>query len=64
MKIINCNDWAPYSEWDPPIPIANQPILANGDTLFYSFYVYNFRGLAIFYYLAGNVEDNYLYENN
>jgi hypothetical protein len=51
MKEINTNywvphneKWAPYREWAAPIPVTNLPILANGDTLYYSFYVYNAGG--------------------
>ena len=60
MKEINSNYWAPYNkewvpyrEWAAPIPITNLPILANGDTLYYSFYVYNAGGPAMFYYIIG-----------
>ena len=79
MKEINTNywapyneEWAPYREWAAPIPITDLPTLANGDTLYYSFYVYNAGGgAAKFYYrLVGAVlrnildeENNYFYEN-
>jgi hypothetical protein len=67
MKKINCNGWAPHNHylWDAPIPITNPSILANGDTLYYSFYVYNAGGPATFYdRLTGNVEDGYFDEDD
>ena len=67
MKKINCNGWAPHNHylWDAPIPITNLPILTNGDILYYSFYVYNTGGPAMFYYrLAGNVLYNILDEGD
>jgi hypothetical protein len=73
MKEINPNYWAPHNDygapnndylWDAPIPITNPPI-ANGDTLYYSFYVYYAGGPAMFYYrLAGNVLYNILGEGD
>jgi hypothetical protein len=71
LKKINPNYWAPhndygapYYEWDAPIPITNPPILANGDTVYYSFYGYNVGGPSKFYdRLAGNVY-NILYEGD
>jgi hypothetical protein len=72
MKEINTNywaphneKWAPYREWAASIPITNLPILAIRDTLYYSFYVYNAGGPAMFYYrLAGNVLYNILGEGD
>jgi hypothetical protein len=72
MKEINPNywaphnkEWVPYREWAAPIPITNLPILANGDTLYHSFYVYYAGGPAMFYYrLAGNVLYNILGEGD
>ena len=73
MKEISTNYWAPHNDygapnndylWDAPIPITNPPI-ANGDTLYYSFYVYNAGGPAKFYdRLTGNVEDGYFDEDD
>ena len=79
MKEINPNYWVPHNEewaphnhylWAAPIPVTNLPILANGDTLYHSFYVYYAGGPAMFYYrLAGNVlynildEGDYFYED-
>ena len=72
MKEINPNywaphneKWAPYREWAAPIPITNPSILAIGDTLYYSFYLYNAGGPAKFYpRLTGNVEDGYFDEDD
>lgn len=52
MKIINCNNWinnnrGPYIPM--PAPIID-PSVANINNLYYSFYSYNSRGLAVFYY--------------
>ena len=44
MKEINTNYWA------APVPITDLLTLANGDTLFYNFYVYIAAGPANFYY--------------
>ena len=65
MKTINPNCWAPYEcESNVPVPITAPPV-ANINNLYYSFYLYNSRGLAIFYYrLSGIVLYNVLYEND
>jgi hypothetical protein len=64
MKTINPNCWALYDEWGAPVPITAPPV-ANINNLYYSFYLYNSRGLAIFYYrLSGIVLYNVLYEND
>ena len=63
MKTINPNCWAPY-EWNVPVPITAPPV-AHITNLYYSFYLYKSRGLAIFYYrLSGIVLYNVLYEND
>jgi hypothetical protein len=63
MKTINPNCWAPY-ECNVPVFITAPPV-ANINNLYYSFYLYNSRGLAIFYYrLSGIVLYNVLYEND
>ena len=68
MKEINTNywvphneKWAPYREWAAPIPVTNLPILANGDTLYYSFYVYN---AGMFYYTLTLFAKGDFYEDN
>ena len=68
MKEINPNywaphneKWAPYREWAAPIPVTNLPILANGDTLYYSFYVYN---AGMFYYTLTLFAKGDFYEDN
>jgi hypothetical protein len=68
MKEINPNywtphnkEWVPYREWAAPIPISNLPILANGDTLYYSFYVYN---AGMFYYTLTLFAKGDFYEDN
>ena len=65
MKTINPNCWAPYEcESNVSVPITAPPV-ANINNLYYSFYLYNSRGLAIFYYrLSGIVLYNVLYEND
>ncbi len=48
MKTINPNCWALY-ECGIPVLITTPPV-ANINNLYYSFYLYNSRELAIFYY--------------
>ena len=63
MKTINPNCWAPY-QWNVPAPIID-PSVANINNLYYSFYLYSSRGLAVFYYrLSGIVLYNVLYAND
>jgi hypothetical protein len=70
MKIINCNGWAPRNnpvlyEWSAPIPITN-PLIANGDSLYPSFYDYNAGGVAwVYYNLFGpTITNHYFYADN
>ena len=64
MKTINPNCWVPYHEWNVPVLITAPPV-ANINNLYYSFYLYNSRGLAVFYYkLSGIALYNVLYEND
>jgi len=63
MKTINPNCWAPYSGWIAPIPITAPPI-ANINNLYYSFYLYNSRGLAMFYYRLSGIVLYILYKDN
>ena len=70
MKKINCNDWAPRNKPVPyeeaaPIPITN-PLIANGDSLYRSFYDYNAGGVArIYYNLFGpTITYHYFYEED
>jgi len=69
MKIINCNGWAPRNpvpyDWAAPIPITN-PLIANGDSLYRSFYDYNAGGVArIYYNLFGpTITYHYFYEED
>ena len=64
MKTINSNYWAPYHEWNVPAPIIDASV-ANINNLYYSFYLYSSRGLAVFYYrLSGIVLYNVLYAND
>jgi hypothetical protein len=69
MKKINCNGWAPRNplpyEWNAPIPIIN-PLIANGDSLYRSFYDYNAGGVArIYYNLFGpTITYHYFYEED
>ena len=47
-----------------PAPIIDPPV-ANINNLYYSLYLYNSRGLAVFYYrLSGIVLYNVLYKND
>jgi hypothetical protein len=48
MKIIDLW-WALYDEWGIPVLITAPPVV-NINNLYYSFYPYNSRELAIFYY--------------
>ena len=60
MKMINSNNWAPLTTLGVPIPITDPPI-ANGDTLYYSFYVYN---AGMFYYILTLFAKDNFYEDN
>nr|QNL31546.1 MAG: hypothetical protein [Bacteriophage sp.] len=69
MKEISTNYWAPHNHygaphndylWDAPIPITNPPI-ANGDTLYYRFYVYN---AGMFYYILTLFAKDNFYKDN
>ena len=54
MKIIN--DWPSLNKLN--ISAADQPVLANGDSLYYSFYHYHYEGMSVdpstmlFYYIV------------
>jgi hypothetical protein len=43
MKIIN--DWPSHNELN--IPAADPPVLANGDTLYHSFYDYYYESVSV-----------------
>ena len=62
MKTINPDCWAPY-EWNVPVPITAPPV-ANINNLYYSFYIYNSTGLAIFYYRLSGIVLYILYKDN
>jgi hypothetical protein len=63
MKTINPNCWALYEEWGAPVPITAPPV-ANINNLYYSFYLYNSRGLAIFYYRLSGIVLYILYKDD
>ena len=68
MKMINCNDWAPLNRRAPhawTLPITN-PLIANRNNLYYSFYDYNAGGVAwVYYNLFGpTITYHYFYEED
>ena len=62
MKTIDLC-WALYDEWGLPVFITAPPV-ANINNLYYSFYLYNSRGLAIFYYRLSGIVLYILYKDN
>jgi len=62
MKIINCNNWASHDvKWVPGVPVPlTAPPIANKNNLYYSLYVYDNGGLAIFYSRLGAVIYHFL----